>query len=75
MHNFKVGNKVLLDGRKVDEDTLEEHGSSGIIGEIYTILEVVDESYLPILLKGGNWHSPNWLTRIVQKNTTDGGLV
>lgn len=75
MYEFKVGDKVRLDPKKVGAMRLTDCGSHGTFGNTYIIATVHGQGHLDILLKDSNWHSPSWLTLVPPKNIMGGKLL
>ena len=73
---FKVGDKVLLDPRKIPLDEFGIYCSSGTIGDKYIITEVLDRgAYITYYLNGSNYHKEEWLTLVPKKNLIGGELL
>ena len=68
---YKVGDRVLLDPKKVTRSDLSEYWADGTIGNVYTITDLhsIKKEYT---LAGGNWHKEDWLTKLGENNVIGG---
>jgi len=75
MRKFKVGDKVKLIKRKVSQQQLDDNGSTGVFGKIYTIAEI--ERYIVgenLKFAEANWHFSYWV-QLARPNSLIGGRL
>jgi len=74
MREFKVGDKVRLNPKRVTQSKLDDYGSEGKFGQVYIIHRTEGGGITDVKFKGNNWHNQEWLQHVNNKIQV-GGLI